>query len=112
MLTIAKAQFKSFPGAGEVANQPFVMGSETFRGPFKSSVEVDDAPGLIAIFNADSMQLLNLYQTVSVRASAVLEIGAAPENTTVALLCTIPRAWLLTAEVVWLRQFWLNYLYK
>lgn len=84
MLTIAKAQFKSFPGAGEVANQPFVMGSETFLGPFRSSVEVNDAPGLIAIFNADSMQLLNLYQTVSVRASAVLEIGAAPENTTVA----------------------------
>jgi hypothetical protein len=41
-----------------------------FCGPYKSSLEVDDAPGLIAIFKADSLQLLNLYQTVSVRASA------------------------------------------
>ncbi|MBP9094518.1 hypothetical protein KBI23_26095 [bacterium] len=83
MLTIAKAPFKSFPDLDDVANQPFVMGNEPFLGPYKSSLEVDDAPGLIAIFKADSLQLLNLYQTVSVRASAMLEIGAAPANTTV-----------------------------
>lgn len=83
MMTVAKTQNINCSVLPEAGNQPCVMGGEVFQGPFQSSLEVEDAPGLIAIFNADSMKLLNLYQTVSVRASAVLEIGAAPVDTVV-----------------------------
>lgn len=82
-MAVAKTQLTSCSVLPEPAVHTLMMGSEAFQGPFQSSLEVEDAAGLIAIFNGDSMKLLNLYQTVSVRASAVLEIGAVPENTVV-----------------------------
>ena len=77
MLTISKTEYK-------VASTPLVIGSVEFRGPWDASAEADDAPGLIAIFSSNGvdMRLLNLYQTVSVKASAILEIGYAPESET------------------------------